>query len=355
SGCGNEIATERAMVNKYIIDSLKYWAKEFHIDGFRFDLMGIYDVETMQEIRKEMDLIDPGLILYGEGWAADLSPLPEDKRAVKSNLHKLDGIAAFSDDMRDALKGHWSNKKSKGFVSGLTLREEAVKFGIVGATYHPQINYSYIETSPSAWANEPEQCINYVSCHDNYTLWDKLKLSNSDANHDEMKKMIMLAGAILLTSQGVPFLHSGIEFCRTKKGNENSYKSSDLINQVDWSRKSSYKSVFEYYRKLIQLRKNHPAFRITSSEQIRKYLNFCTEYKTGVIVYCINGEMVGDTWAEIMVIFNGNFNSISINLPDGNFEIVAFEDTISENGTGNIVMGKISVSPISMTILKKEI
>ncbi len=278
SGCGNEIASERLMVRKYIVDSLKYWAKEFHIDGFRFDLMGIIDLETMKSIRVELDKTNPGLFLYGEGWVADESPMPEQLRAVKNNISQLPGIAVFNDDFRDVLKGKHGLKKSKGFVSGLDLREEAVKFGIVGATNHPQIVYDYVETSKQGWAAEPNQCINYVSCHDNYTLWDKLKLSVPKASDEELKKMVKLAGALILTSQGVPFLHAGVEFCRSKGGNGNSYKSPDSVNQIDWDRKEKYFDVFEYHKKLIQLRKNHLAFRMTTSEQIRNNLNFCTPY-----------------------------------------------------------------------------
>lgn len=353
SGCGNEWATERLMVRKYIIDSLKYWATEYHIDGFRFDLMGIYDIETIKEIRQEMDKIRPGILLYGEGWAADLSPMPEDFRAVKKNMQKLPGIAAFCDDTRDALKGHWSNKRSKGFISGLTLREEAVKFGIVGATFHPQIVYDYVETSPSAWAKEPGQCVNYVSCHDNYTLWDKLHLSSPEATDDEMKQMVKLAGAVILTSQGIPFLQSGVEFCRTKYGDSNSYKSPDSINQLDWSRKALYADVYDYFRKLIQLRKNHPAFRMAEAGQVRQNLHFFKEYQPGVVAYSIDGENVGDPWGNILVIFNGNKTPVELTLPEGTFEMIAKGSEIEEPGLGIFVSGTVAVDPVSMLLLKR--
>jgi pullulanase len=352
SGCGNEWATERAMVRKYIIDSLKYWATEYHIDGFRFDLMGIYDLETMKKIRQEMDKIRPGILLYGEGWAADLSPMPEDFRAVKKNIHTLPGIAAFCDDMRDALKGHWSNKRSKGFISGLTLREEAVKFGITGATYHPQIVYDFVETSPSAWAAEPGQCINYVSCHDNYTLWDKLRLSSPEATDEEMKQMVKLAGSVILTAQGIPFLHSGVEFCRTKFGDSNSYKSPDSVNQLDWSRKALYADVFDYFRKLIHLRKAHPAFRMSASEQIRQNLQFFKEYHTGVVAYSIDGKNTGDSWEKIIVIFNANNTPVEIKLPEGNYQVIAKGLEIEESGLGIFVSGTVAVEPVSMLLLK---
>ncbi|MBK6281289.1 MAG: DUF3372 domain-containing protein [Draconibacterium sp.] len=285
SGCGNEIASERAVVRKYIIDSLKYWA---------------------------------GILLYGEGWAADQSPMPENMRAVKSNIQQMPGIAGFNDDFRDALQGNHCLKKSKGFISGLELREEAVKFGIIAATSHPQIVYDYVETAKKPWASEPTQCINYVSCHDNYTLFDKLKISVSHPTDEQLRKMVKLAGALILTSQGVPFLHAGTEFCRTKNGDGNSYKSPDSVNQIHWEQKEQYHDVFHYYQKLIQLRKKHPAFRMKTAEEIRRNLNFCTQYQLGVVSYCIQGKEVGDRWEKIIIIFNGQINSAPVALPEGN-------------------------------------
>ncbi len=351
SGCGNEFATERAMARKYIIDSLKYWTNEFHVDGFRFDLMGVYDLETMKSIRAELDKTDPGLFLYGEGWAADRSPMPEQFRAVKNNINQLPNIAAFNDNFRDALKGNHGNKKSKGFVSGLELAEEPVKFGIVGAINHPQINFDFIETLQHAWAAEPNQCINYVSCHDNYTLFDKLKMSLPKATDIELRKMVKLTGALILTSQGVPFLHAGVDFCRSKDGNGNSYKSPDSVNQIDWHRKEQYHDVFEYFRKLIQLRKNHPAFRMATSNLIQTNLNFCIPYEMGVISYCLTGNAVGDPFKTIIAIFNANKKEVSIPIQEGLFKIIAKGDELNEAGIGEPVSDTVAVAPVSMTLL----
>lgn len=353
SGCGNEVATERAMVRKFIVDSLKYWAKEFHVDGFRFDLMGIYDLETMKIIRDELDKIRPGMLLYGEGWTSGESPMPEEKRAVKRNSQKLPGVACFNDDLRDALKGNHGSKKTKGFVSGLELREESVKFGIVGAVHHPQIVYDYVESAKQPWATEPTQCVNYASCHDNYTLWDKLKASCPKAGDEEMRKMVKLAGAIVLTSQGIPFLHAGVEFCRTKGGNPNSYKSPDSVNQIDWTRKEKYNDVFTYFRNLVQLRKNHPAFRMPLASQIQNQIKFCTEYKIGVVSYCIYGREVGDPWEEILLIFNANRKETLIDLPEGNYRIAVKGDEFNADGHGEPVSGELKAEPVSMTILVK--
>ena len=351
SGCGNEIASERSMVRKYIIDSIKYWVEEYHVDGFRFDLMGILDVKTMKSIRKELNRFAPEIFLYGEGWAADHSPMSENDRAIKRNILKIPGIGCFNDDFRDAIKGNHGIKKSKGFASGLVLREEAIKFGITAAVNHPQINYDFIESVPAAWALEPDQCINYASSHDNYTLWDKLKQSLPRTKDEEMRSRVKLAGALVLTSQGVPFLHSGMEFCRTKKGNGNSYKSPDSVNKLDWSLKKTYFDVFQYFQKLIQLRKNHPAFRMPLAEQIRKNLNFCTQYQVGVVSYCLDGKSVGDSWSQIILIFNGNNESTTIPLSEGKFKLIAKGEEISETGLGENVENETVVDPISMSIL----
>ena len=174
SACGNEIATERPMVRKMILESVLHWAEEYHIDGFRFDLMGIMDIETMNIIRQQLDDIDPTILMYGEGWTASSSPYPETKRALKKNTTSLVKIAAFSDDLRDGIKGHWSDHEDQGMVSGKPGLEESVKFGVVAATQHPQVDYSKVNYSEAPWAPGPEQCINYASCHDDLTLWDKL-------------------------------------------------------------------------------------------------------------------------------------------------------------------------------------
>ncbi|HPJ78677.1 MAG: type I pullulanase [Prolixibacteraceae bacterium] len=353
SGCGNEIASERSMVRKFIIDSLKYWIREYHIDGFRFDLMGIFDNETMRHIRYEIDKKDPGIFLYGEGWTGGPSPMPEYRRAVKKNITHLPGIAAFCDDMRDALKGNHGYKASQGFVSGLALREEAVKFGIVAATWHPQIVYSFVESSPEPWASEPAQCVNYVSCHDNYTLYDKLRMSRPEASGEELRRMVKLAGAILLTSQGVPFLHAGMEFCRSKEGHGNSYKSPDSVNQLDWCARHDYADVNDYYIRLIRLRKNHPLFRMTQAELIRKNLTFCIEYKVGVVTYCIKGKNTGDSWEQAIVIFNGNREEVTVEVPRQRYRVIAREETIDELSEEVSEGGNLRVPPVSMLLLAR--
>jgi len=352
SGCGNEIASERAMVRKFIVDSVCYWAKEFHIDGFRFDLMGVLDIETMNTIRAAVDQLRPGILLYGEGWTADRSPMDEKYRAVKANITRLDRVACFNDDFRDALKGNNFDSREKGFVSGLTLHEEAVKFGVVAACHHPQIVYSYVGSSAFPWAVEPSQTVNYVSCHDNYTLFDKLRMSNPDTDLSVILQMHKLAGALLLTSQGIAFLHAGIEFCRTKDGDHNSYKSPDSVNQLDWARKKEYLDVYEYYRALIGLRKNIPALHMHSSSGIRQYLRFSPAYQIGVVSYVIE-DYPGETrWRTMQFVFNATVKAVDIELPRaGRWTVIAEEDRISMKGIRHFEGEAVPVPPISMMIL----
>jgi len=351
SGCGNETASDRAMFQKYMIESVKYWATEYHIDGFRFDLMAIHDIETMNKITDELDKIDKTIYVYGEGWTAGDSPLPTEKRALKKLTYKLNRTAAFSDDMRDGIKGHWSNEKEKGFVSGKDSLEESVKFGIVASTFHPQINYKNINNSDSAWAKEPSQCINYVSCHDNHTLYDKLKVSNEGASEAEILQMHRLANTIVLTSQGVAFLHAGVDMARTKQGQHNSFNLPDSINQIDWSRKKQYKAQFDYYKNLVALRKAHPAFRMPSNELIQKHLQFFDVETPQLIAYQISGNANGDSWKNVIVIFNGSKKSQKMEIPAGNWKVVLEKDQIKESGIRNLKGGSVEISGVSALIL----
>ncbi len=354
SGCGNELASERTMVRKFIVDSVAYWAEEYHLDGFRFDLMGIIDIETMNQIRKRLDLIDPNIFIYGEGWVAADSPLPENFRATKLNTLALDRIASFCDDMRDGLKGTPFNRYSNGFISGLTLREEKVKFAIIGAIRHPQIFYDYVESSRQPWANSPTQCVNYISCHDNYTLFDKLQYSCPESTMEEIDRMTRLALGILLTSQGVPFLHAGVEMHRSKGGHNDSYRSPDEINQIDWGKKSLTMDLFNFTKKCINLRKQHPAFRMSDSDMVREKLVFFPKYIPGVIAYELRDHANGDSWEHILVLFNGNNYSVEFDIPDKIWLIIAQNGEIYPNGIGHVATHRVRLHPISMMILAED-
>lgn len=351
TACGNEVASERPMVRKFMIESVVYWAKEYHLDGFRFDLMGVHDIETMNQISAALHKINPTIFIYGEGWTAGNSPLPEAQRAVKVNTAKLDKIAVFSDDIRDGLHGGWSNIKEKGFVSGAADKAESIKFGIVASTPNKQVDYSKVNYSKAAWAAQPYQTITYASCHDDNTLFDRLKISNPDASEADLIKMDKLANAIVLTSQGVPFLHSGAELLRTKRGVANSYNSPDSINQIDWSRKIKYKAVFEYYKGLIALRKSHPAFRMPSTKMIQDNLKFIDTGDAGVIAYSISNNANGDKWKNILVVLNGNTSAKSVKLPSGKWRLVADGEVVNQRGIKTVGTGDFEVAGTAAYVL----
>lgn len=352
SACGNETASEREMVRNYIVESVKYWAKEYHVDGFRFDLMGIHDIETMNKVKAELAIIDPTIFVYGEGWTASDSPLPVEKRAIKANALQLKDVAVFSDDLRDALKGSVFEEKQGGFASGRPEGNvESVKYGIVGAIRHPQIDYSKILYCKAPYANNPTQVINYVSCHDDLCLVDKLKLSAPEgSSQKDWVRFNKLAQTIVFTSQGVPFMRAGEELFHDKKGVHNSFESPDSINQIDWSLKTKNKDVFDYYKNLIALRKAHPAFRIPTAEGVRQSLHFI-DAEPGVVAYTLGEHANGDSWKEIRVILNGNTEAVETTVPGGQWTVVCRDGKINPDGLGTLAGGKISVAASSAIIL----
>lgn len=346
SGCGNETASDRQQMRDYIINSIKYWTKEYHIDGFRFDLMAIHDTETMTEAAKAIKEINPDAFIYGEGWTAGDSPLAPERRALKENVSKMDGIAVFSDDIRDAVKGHYSNAQDRGFATGKPGLEETVKIGIVASTNHPQVDYSKGANSKFAYASSPEMIVNYVSCHDDLTLTDKLLKSMPDASQSDRLNAAKLAQTIVFTSQGTPFMFAGEEIFRDKKGVHNSYKSPDSINAIDWGQKLTFSDQFNYYKNLIALRKAHPAFRMTSADQIAKHIvfdNIDSSKTPNLISYSITDNANGDSWKEIKVVFNGASSPQTVNIKKGNWTVIAKDYQINADGLGSSKGGKITL------------
>ncbi len=357
SGCGNEVASDRPMVQKLIVDSLIYWAKEYHIDGFRFDLMGVLDIDTMNVIAERLKEIRPDIYLYGEGWNGGPSSLAEEKRAFKASAKKMPGIGMFNDDIRDTIKGSVFYDDHLGFVNGGTHLENALRYGITGAVAHPQVDYDAYGSKP--WAKEPGQSINYVSCHDNYTLWDKLSVSCPEASEEKKKAMNRLCAAIVFTSQGVPFIQAGEEFLRSKplpekKGfAENSYNMPDEVNSIKWDNIHEYPDMIAYYKGLMALRKAHPVFRMQSEAEMTQNLCFLSDTPENVVAYLLKGKGADDTPENILVIFNGNDEEILYNLPEGKWKILVDDKTAGADGK-KIISEKTDVEPLSALVLEKE-
>ncbi len=352
TACGNEVASERPMVRKLIVESVAYWARQYHADGFRFDLMGVLDLETMRAVQAALHALDPTIFVYGEGWAAGPSPLPAAQRALKANMPGLPGVAAFSDDLRDAIKGPFANHAQPGFVGGHPGLEESLRFGIVAATRHPQIDYAKVNYSQAPWAASPAQCINYAACHDDLLLWDQLLRANPAAGEAERVAMDVLANTIVFTSQGVPFLPIGDEFLRTKQGSANSYNLPDSINQLHWARKARYPEVFNFYRRLIALRRAHPAFRLPTQALIARHLRFLPGLPAGTVGYQLLDHAGGDRWRTVTVLFNGNLAAAAPPLPPGTYTVVVRGQEVNEQGLGTLqVAGTTSVPASSALIL----
>ena len=349
SGCGNETASEQPMMRKFMIESVKYWINEYHIDGFRFDLMGCHDIETMNEIRKAVDKIDPTLFIYGEGWSAGACAIPNERLGMKANIPQMPGIAAFSDEIRDALRGPFSDDTKAAWLA-LGTESESVKFGIAGAIAHPQVDMTKVNYAKEPWALEPTQMMSYVSCHDDMCLVDRLKASVPGITTDELIRLDLLAQTAVFTSQGVPFMLSGEELLRDKKGVHNSFESPDDINQLDWSNKTKYPQVFAYYKNLIALRKHHPAFRLGNADLVRKHLEFL-DTPAGTIAYRLKNYAGRDDWRDIIVILNANKATTEVNIPDGRYTIVCQNGVINEQGIGETTGCKLSVTPQSALII----
>lgn len=366
SGCGNETASEKPLMREFMLESVKYWIDEYHIDGFRFDLMGVHDIETMQQIRAEVNKIDPSIYIYGEGWSAGSCAYPVDKLAMKANAQQLNGIAAFSDDMRDALRGPFSDDHKGALLAGIPGEEESLKFGIVGGIAHPQVDMTKVNYDKKPWTNNPTEQISYVSCHDDMCLVDRLKASIpslTDKNIPEKERTAeliridQLAQTAVFTSQGVPFILSGEEMLRDKKGVHNSYNSPDSINHLDWNNLQRYPQLFTYYKNLILLRKNHPAFRLATGDKVRQHLEFLPavnskDVKQDCLVGFLLKDLQGiDAWKTIVVIYNFNKEAKEMAIPEGNYTIACCNGTIDEAGLGEVSGKEVLVDGQSALIL----
>ena len=336
TGVGNDTASERHMMRKYIIDSVKYWAKEYHLDGFRFDLMGIHDSVTMNAIREALDKIDPSIIIIGEGWEMS-TPLPEDLKASQRNAQAMPRIAHFNDSIRIALKGSdFGDEKDRGFISGKNYLEDLLLRNIKGAM-HLSSHSSYVD---------PEQVIQYVEAHDNLTLYDKLLRSNPDDSEEVRIKRHTLATSIVLLSQGVPFIHGGQEFLRTKAGVANSYQSPDEINQFEWERVTTFQESVAYVKGLIALRKSEYLFRLHTHEEIDAHFTMLSENFNIIAFSLTNSEK------KYIVIFNGNRSDVIFRIQKGKYAILVEDNQVFlESMPEAVLMEKILVKAHTTSVL----
>jgi len=354
SGCGNETASEQPMMRRFMIESVKYWAQEYHIDGFRFDLMGCHDIETMNSIRQALNAIDPNIFIYGEGWSAGQCALPQEQLAVKAHMQQMPGIAAFSDELRDALRGPFSDDTKCGWLGGNTDNgaAESMKAGIAGMIAHPQVDYSKVNYATEPWATEPTQMIAYVSCHDDMCLTDRLRASIPGITDDELQRVDKLAQTAVFTSQGVPFMLAGEEILRTKQGVHNSFESPDSINQIDWTGVKRHADVYEYYRRLIRLRKSHPAFHMGSAEQVRQHLEFLPTKTDEVVAFHLKDHAGGDRWQDIIVVLNASRQQQKVTIPKGRYIVVCADGKIAESVYNHYDVNPDNYAPLNLGTVK---
>ena len=342
SGCGNETASEQEMFRKYMIESLEWWMKEYHIDGFRFDLMAIHDIDTMNEISERLHAIDPDVVIYGEGWAASTVAYPSEKIALKDNTYMLDGVGAFSDNIRDAIRGPLGCENA-GFMDGVEGKKADLQFGIAGGVEHPQV-------SVKAWTNSPLQHVSYASCHDDHCLRDRLEIAIKASEKDRLR-MVKLAQTAVYTSQGIPFIFNGEELYRHKQGVKNSYNQPDSINAIDWTYKTRYKDLVDYYAALAAIRHVHPGFCLADADLVREKLQFIDVDDPCVVAFRISGLEGIDSAKSLTVLLNGSKKAAKVEIPEGNYVILAQDGKADADGLGAYSGAYISAPATSATIL----
>ena len=347
SGCGNETASDHEMMRRFMVESVCYWAREYHVDGFRFDLMGIHDQETMRQIRLALDQIDPTILTYGEGWAAMSPAYPYEELAMKQFTYKMPRVGAFSDDIRNALIGSPFDHL-RGFASGNPQGRQALCFGIAGG-----INYGEKEFG-EGWSGEPMQHVSYITCHDNYCLRDRIEVSAPEETEDTRIRMNKLAQTAVLVSQGMTFIYGGEELYRTKRGIDNSYQSPDSINIIPWENKQLYNDLYEYYRQMIQIRRQHKGFRLGTAELVNRHLDFLPTEQESLVAFRLK-ELEGiDSAKSLIVVLNGSAEPAETNIPMGEYVVLAQDGKANAEGLTTVSTMQLTVAPYSATILAEK-
>ena len=366
SGTGNETASERAMMRKFMIDSVTFWATEYNLSGFRFDLMALHDIETMNQVVTALHAIDPTIMVYGEPWMGGTSPLPSTSQAGKANLAQMPAVGAFNDDLRDAVKGSVFAREEGGFIQGdfSSAKVSRIRYGIVGGVAHPDVTPSML-SAQKIWHTSPDKTINYVTAHDNNTLHDKLHQTlESRGKLDLIPAMMKQANAIVLTSQGVAFLHAGDEIMRSKPlvgktgFDHNSYESVDAVNQIRWDQKvlATQSAIYEYYKGLIELRKAHPSFRMDTAADVIANIDFVYEKTSGVIAFTIANDASEDDYETILVIHNANSANVKLKLPRNGGWVVVVNEQAAGTGTLSTHEGgaRLTVAPNATYVLYQD-
>ena len=342
SGCGNETASEQEMFRKYMIESLEWWMKEYHIDGYRFDLMAIHDIETMNIISERLHAIDPDVVIYGEGWAAQTPAYPAEEIALKANTYMLDRIGAFSDNIRDAVRGPLGCENA-GSMDGVAGNKENIEFGIAGGVEHPQVTVE-------RWTNSTLQHVSYVSCHDDHCLRDRLEEATK-ATEQERLRMVKLAQTAVYTSQGIPFIFAGEELYRHKQGVKNSYNQPDSINAIDWTYKTKYNDLVKYYAELAAIRHAHPGFCLGDADLVREKLQFIDVDDPCVVAFRISGLEGIDSAKSLTVVLNGSKKNVKVEIPQGNYVVLAQNAYADADGFGAYSGNYCAAAATSATIL----
>jgi pullulanase len=337
SGCGNETASDHEMMRKFMVQSVCYWAREYHIDGFRFDLMGIHDQETMRQIRAALDEIDPTILTYGEGWAAMSPAYPYEDLAMKQWTYKMPRVGAFSDDIRNALIGSPFDHE-RGFASGNAACTKDVMRGLIAC---PE------------WSGEPMQHVSYITCHDNYCLRDRIEVSAKGENEDTKLRMNKLAQTAVLVSQGMSFIYGGEELFRTKMGIDNSYQSPDSINIIPWENREQYADLHDYYRQMIAIRRAHKGFRLGTADLVKEHVEFLDADNDQVIVYRIKDLDGIDSAKSLLVLLNGSAEEATVAMPEveGNYVVLAYGGQANVDGLAFASHEQETVAPYSATII----